>query len=170
MDTLDKHFRELTQACFARYGFAAAELFGRWPEIVGEELGRLSRPERITWPRGAGEDRQKTGGTLIVRAAPGRALELSYAAPRIIDEVNRFHGYGAIAAVKVVSATSWAEEGPKTRVFPPSEPASQSAIAEVARSATPGGSQTLGPSRGRHHPGFSTEQIIHWFQPPTSSR
>ncbi|MBI2717739.1 MAG: DUF721 domain-containing protein [Rhizobiales bacterium] len=131
METLDKHFRDLTRAAFARYGFAAAELFGRWPEIVGEDLARVSAPERITWPRGAGEDRQKTGGTLVVRAAPGRALELSYAAPRIIDEVNRFHGYGAIAAVRVVTAPAWAVEVPKSAPQTPPQPAAEALVSTI---------------------------------------
>lgn len=112
METLDKHFRDLTRAAFARYGFAQAELIGRWPEIVGEELSRVSEPERIKWPRGAGENVQKTGGTLVIRAAPGRGLELQYEVPRIIERLNRFHGYGAIASVKIVQAGSWSTRGP----------------------------------------------------------
>ena len=75
METLTKHFRELTRSAFARYGFAQAELLARWPEMAGEELSRMSEPERIKWPRGLGDNAQRTGGTLIIRAAPGRGLE-----------------------------------------------------------------------------------------------
>ncbi len=107
METLDKHFRELTRAAFARHGFAQVELVGRWPEIVGQELSKCSQPERIKWPRGAGETAQKTGGTLVVRAAPGRGLELQYEIPRIIERINRFHGYAAVASVRIVQAGSW---------------------------------------------------------------
>ena len=107
METLDKHFRDLTRAAFARYGFAESELTGRWAEIAGAELARVTTPERIKWPRGAGESTQKSGGTLIVRAAPGRGLEVSYAIPQIIERINRFLGYGAVTSVKVVQAGSW---------------------------------------------------------------
>ncbi|MGL4527478.1 MAG: DciA family protein, partial [Aestuariivirga sp.] len=82
MDTLDKHFRELTRQAFARYGFSYAEVNARWPEIVGEALAQHARPERIKWPRGAGENAQKLGGTLVIAAAPGRALDLQYEVPR----------------------------------------------------------------------------------------
>ena len=111
METLDKHFRELTRAAFARYGFAQSELVGRWPEIAGEALAGFSAPERIKYPRGSGETAQKSGGTLVVRAAPGRALELQYAVPAIIERINRFLGYGAVSTVKIVQAPSWPGQG-----------------------------------------------------------
>jgi hypothetical protein len=67
---------------------------------VGEDLAAVSAPERIRWPRGAGEAQQMQGGTLVVRAAPGRALELQYEALRIIARINGYLGYGAIAKLK----------------------------------------------------------------------
>lgn len=105
METLTKHFRDLTRAAFARYGFAYAEVIARWPEIVGGNLASQCRPDRIRWPRGAGDEARKSGGTLIIAAAPGRALELQYEVPRIIERINGFYGHGAIAAVKVVQSS-----------------------------------------------------------------
>jgi hypothetical protein len=92
MHTLDKQFRELTKAAFARYGFAQMDLTARWPEIVGERLSRHCRPERIKWPRREGETAQKLGGTLVIRAAPGRGLDLQHETPHIVERINRFHG------------------------------------------------------------------------------
>jgi len=115
METLDKHFRELTRAAFARHGFAQVELAGRWPEIVGEELSGVSEPERIKWPRGAAENARKTGGTLVIRAAPGRALELQHESPRIIERINRFLGFGAIDTLKIVQAAAWPQNQPAAR-------------------------------------------------------
>jgi hypothetical protein len=101
METLDKHFRALTRAAFARYGFAQAELMARWPEIVGETLARHCRPERIRWPKTAEAMAQKQGGTLVIRAAAGRALDVQHETAHIIERINRYYGYGAIAAVKI---------------------------------------------------------------------
>ncbi len=84
MESLTKHFRSITRAAFARHGFAQADVVSNWTEIVGEDLGAISAPERIRWPRGAGDEARKSGGTLVMRAAPGRALDLQYEAPRII--------------------------------------------------------------------------------------
>lgn len=101
MDTLDKHFRQITKPVFDRHGFGHGELLSRWPEIVGETLAAHCEPEKVRWPRKAGEAAQKTGGTLYVTATPGRSLDVQYEAPRMIERINRFFGYGAIAAVKI---------------------------------------------------------------------
>ena len=102
MERLDKHFEKLTKASFARYGFAYGELMARWPEIVGEALAQYCEPERIKWPRGCGETAQKLGGTLIIRAEPGRGLDLQYQTHHIIERINQFYGYGAVTSVKIM--------------------------------------------------------------------
>ncbi len=110
MQTLDKDFRALTRAAFARYGFAYADLIAQWPAIVGEDLAQWCEPERIRWPRG-GEDERKQGGTLVIRVVPGRGLDLQHETPKIIDRINSFYGYGAIASVKIM-------QGPLSRRKP----------------------------------------------------
>jgi hypothetical protein len=112
MESLSKHFRVITRAAFARHGFAQADVVSNWNEIVGEELAAISSPERIRWPRGAGEEARKSGGTLIIRAAPGRALDLQYDASRITGRINSFFGYGAVTAIKVVQASGWLPQRP----------------------------------------------------------
>ncbi len=102
MERLDKHFAKLTKASFARYGFAYGELMARWPEIVGGALAQHSEPERIKWPRGSGENAQKLGGTLVIRAEPGRGLDLQYQTHQIIERINQFYGYGAITSIKIM--------------------------------------------------------------------
>ncbi|HTN97024.1 MAG TPA: DciA family protein, partial [Nordella sp.] len=101
MKTLDKEFRALTRAAFARYGFAYADLITQWPAIMGEAIAQWSEPERIRWPR-SGADERKQGGTLVIRVVPGRGLDLQHETPRIIERINAFYGYGAIASVKIM--------------------------------------------------------------------
>lgn len=101
MQTLDKDFRALTRAAFARYGFAYADLITQWPAIVGEAVAQWSEPERIRWPRSSADER-KQGGILVIRATPGRGLELQHETPRIIERINAFYGYGAISSVKIM--------------------------------------------------------------------
>ncbi|MGE0005674.1 MAG: DUF721 domain-containing protein, partial [Parvibaculaceae bacterium] len=100
MRTLDKDFRALTRAAFARYGFAYADLITQWPAIVGEDVAQWSEPERIKWPR-PGADERRQGGTLVIRVTPGRGLDLQHETPRIIDRINAFHGFSAITQVKI---------------------------------------------------------------------
>ena len=102
MDRLDKHFRRLTKAVFSRYGFAYGEVLSQWPAIVGEDLGHVSVPERIRWPRAGGRDSRKAGGTLVLRVAEGRALEVQHLVPRILERINGFYGYEAVSALKIL--------------------------------------------------------------------
>ena len=45
---------------------------------------------------------QKLGGTLVIRAEPGRGLDLQYQSHQIIERINQFYGYGAVTSVKVM--------------------------------------------------------------------
>ena len=102
MHTLDQHFRTLTEKVFARHGLAMAELLIHWPQIAGPEFLARAEPVKIVWPRGTAEAKRKTGGTLQLKTAPGLALEIQYEAPRIVERINQYFGYGAIVAVRVV--------------------------------------------------------------------
>jgi hypothetical protein len=102
METLDKHFRTLAKAAFARHGFASEQLISQWDAVVGPAIGSICLPDKIKWPKTAGENARKTGGTLVLRAAQGLALELQYEIPRIIERVNQFLGYGAVTEIKVL--------------------------------------------------------------------
>ena len=101
MQTLDKEFRALTRAAFARYGFAYADLITQWPAIIGDTLAQWCEPERIRWPR-SGADERKQGGTLVIRVVPGRGLDLQHETPQIIDRINSFYGYSAISSVRIM--------------------------------------------------------------------
>jgi len=132
MDTLDKHFRALTRLAFARHGFAQGEVAARWPEIVGDALAHVTAPGRISWPRGQGEAAQKSGGTLSVRTAPGRALETQYAVPRIIERLNGFMGYAAIAQVKIVQAADWPKPAASRPTLPTAKTVHEQELARIS--------------------------------------
>jgi hypothetical protein len=156
MHTLDKQFRELTKAAFARYGFAHLDLTARWPEIVGERLSGHCRPERIKWPRREGETAQRLGGSLVIRAAPGRGLELQHETPHIIERINRFYGYGAITAVKIVQDARSAD-GEKPLPARPLDAAAERALNDkleaVADPALKAALARLGAGALRRRPG-----------------
>jgi hypothetical protein len=114
METLGKHFRNLTAAAFKSHGFAQADVLARWPEIVGEAIAAAARPERIRWPRTSLSPGKGTGGaTLFVKAMAGRGLEVQQAVPLIIERINRFLGYGAIMAVKIQQSHDVPEPSPQ---------------------------------------------------------
>jgi hypothetical protein len=114
METLDRHFRALTGASFAKRGRGAADLMTQWPAIVGEALAAICVPERIRWPRAAGAD--APGGILVIRSAPGHALDLHYQSALIVERINAFLGYQAVASIKVTQGHK--ALGPASRAAP----------------------------------------------------
>lgn len=89
----------LVRRALGRRGFAETRIVTHWREIVGEALAKHTLPERIAFPRGA-----RDGGNLHLLAEGGFALELQHLQPLLIERVNAFFGYGAIARVTIVQA------------------------------------------------------------------
>ncbi len=73
-------------------GFAAADILAKWRLVVGDVLADRTAPERLVWPAGRSE-----GAVLKLRVAPGFAPEVQHLAPLIIDRINTFFGYRAVA-------------------------------------------------------------------------
>lgn len=83
-------------AAFRRFGFVQSSIVTRWPEIVGERLATASAPESIKFPIG-----KKEGGTLTLVARGAHAVMIQHVLPEIIERVNRFFGYPAVARVTI---------------------------------------------------------------------
>lgn len=73
-----------------------------WEEIVGERLCRLTRPEKIAWPRRMHEDDPFEPATLVVACEGRAALHLQHETGEVIERVNAFLGFAAISRIKIV--------------------------------------------------------------------
>ncbi len=79
-------------------GFAEAEVILQWAAVVGEELARLSVPVKLSFGTPAGkEGGGRVNGTLQLRVAPGAAIEFQHLEPVIVERINTFFGYRAVA-------------------------------------------------------------------------
>jgi hypothetical protein len=81
-------------AACKKFGFVQASVVSRWHEIVGERYGKVSLPESIRFQAG-----RKVGGTLTLLVEGAHAPLIQHLGPMIIERVNRFFGYEAIAKV-----------------------------------------------------------------------
>ena len=77
---------------YRRRGFTEPALLIGWRAIVGDETAERAAPMKIAFPRGS-----RTAGTLHIRVEGAYATELQHNAPRIIERLNGFYGYAAIA-------------------------------------------------------------------------
>ena len=92
----------------ARHGGGiVTRLKSEWAAIVGPELAV------VTWPESLAR-----GGTLKLRVAPGKALELQHRAPLVIERVNLFFGREAVARLVLVQAPLRRRQLPRERTAP----------------------------------------------------
>ena len=83
-------------AAFRKFGFIQSSIVTRWAEIAGERHAALSMPESIRFPVG-----KKAEVTLHLIVAGAHAPILQHVIPDIIERVNRFFGYNAIARIAI---------------------------------------------------------------------
>ncbi|MFS0737276.1 DciA family protein [Sphingomonas sp. 1P06PA] len=100
-------------AAFRRFGFVQSSVVSRWPEIVGEKFATASTPESIRFPHGRREE-----GVLTLTVEGAHAVMIQHVAPTIVERVNRFFGYQAVA--RVVLRQAAASAPPRARRAPPS--------------------------------------------------
>jgi hypothetical protein len=79
---------------FKRFGFVQGAVVSRWAEIVGARYAKVSTPESIRFPTG-----KKSAGTLTLLVEGAHAPLIQHLGPLIIERVNRFFGYEAVARV-----------------------------------------------------------------------
>ncbi len=106
-------------------GFASRDIIASWSAIAPGPYGEVSRPDKLTWPRG---ERSADGATLTLRCAPGHALAAQHDAPRIAAAINRYFGFFLVNTVRL-SAEPFTP-GSGARAQNPNQP-SQSAQAKV---------------------------------------
>lgn len=103
---------DIGRAAFRRFGFVQSAVVSRWGEIVGPRYATVSAPESIRFPHGA-----RSGGTLNLVVRGAHATMMQHIAPEIVERVNRFFGYEAVARVQIRQGDV---AGPTPRQAPPS--------------------------------------------------
>lgn len=84
--------RPLLSPALRKQGFAQNEIVTRWREVVGPLLASRSMPERLRFPQG-----ERIDGALFIRVESSFALEFQHLTPQILERVNTFYGYRAVA-------------------------------------------------------------------------
>ena len=87
---------QIGRAAFRRFGFVQSSVVTRWPEIVGPRHAPVCMPEAIRFPPG-----EKSDGILQLVVVPAHAPLIQHVIPEIMERVNRFFGYKAVARVKL---------------------------------------------------------------------
>jgi hypothetical protein len=105
---------EVGRTAFRRFGFVQSSVVSRWPEIVGARHARVCSPESIRFPPG-----EKSEGILQLVVVAAHAPMIQHVIPEIMDRVNRFFGYKAVARVKIRQGDVKPPPASKPRSAPP---------------------------------------------------
>lgn len=106
---------EIGRTAFRRFGFVQSSVVTRWPEIVGPRHARVCAPESIRFPPG-----EKSDGILQLVVVPAHAPIIQHVIPEIVERVNRFFGYRAVAKVKIRQGEVKAPPAQEPKTAPPS--------------------------------------------------
>ncbi|MFN2101152.1 DUF721 domain-containing protein [Altererythrobacter sp. MF3-039] len=87
---------QIGRTAFRRFGFVQSSVVTRWPEIVGETHAKVCVPESIRFPPG-----EKAEGIMQLVVLPAHAPLIQHIIPEILERVNRFFGYKAVARIKM---------------------------------------------------------------------
>src|SRR6202023_1613610 len=102
-----KPLADLVAACvagvFERQGFTSREIVTHWDDIVGPEVAAIAEPIRMQWIRSRDPD-ESPPATLILRVEGPAAIEIQHQSAVIVERVNRYFGWQALAGIALRQA------------------------------------------------------------------
>ena len=96
--TLVPEIRVLTKKALGARGFSGADILESWADIVGPDLAKGVKPEKLMF-----EGTSRSQGTLVVKTAGGAfAMLFEHQKRRVLERINAFFGYPAVAHIKMI--------------------------------------------------------------------
>lgn len=142
-----KSLAPLIKALDARFGQGTGALDSRWPEIVGDQLARVSEPIRLV------KGRSGQGAALELRVVGPAAAFVQHQASEILARVNLFLGEGAVERLRIsqgpIKPRAVRVQARKRPVERPLEAAADEALAESVAAAPADGLKTALMRLGR---------------------
>jgi hypothetical protein len=120
-------------------GFATVGLLSEWPAIVGAELAQFTMPDKVVWPRRRDDAEQDPapkahrieGAILVLRVEGPRAIEVQHRSGKILERVNSYFGYRAVAEMRILQAPVARKAARPAAPPPPIDPAALPRTAEI---------------------------------------
>lgn len=129
--------RELSQVAgraLGRRGLGEAQLVAEWRAVVGDQLASETLPMKLTFPQGG-----RRNGVLKLRVTSAAALSVQHREPQILERINGFLGYGAVARLALVQGPLPNHARAEARRVRPLTPAETATLAErISQVSDPG--------------------------------
>ena len=129
---LGESVAKITGPIMSRQGFASGAIIAEWPAIVGEHMAARSIPEKVIHSRDTRD--KNAGGTLrLCVASGGVATEFQHLEPLLLDRINTYFGYRAIARIQYVHRPLPLKAAPRPPASRPLTPEEERRLAEFPR-------------------------------------
>ncbi len=98
LENLSASMSPLIKKLLGNKGLIEIDLLSNWQNIVGQEIAEHSMPQKIVFKPNCRND-----GTLhLLVAGSAFALEIQHKLPIILEKINTFFGYKAIAKITIM--------------------------------------------------------------------
>ena len=133
--------RKVTRQALGQRSLAEQSLILDWPSIAGGDVAMMCTPKGLSFQH---RDR-RMDGTLTLKVQSSQATRLQHLEPQLIERINGYFGYRAIARLRLLHGAAPASGEPDARSeAPASHPASRPA-SHLAPHPAPHGEQTDEP-------------------------
>jgi hypothetical protein len=96
MQALAASLPRIAGKALGKRGLAEGGLVTDWTAIVGDQIADSTLPIKLAFT-----GRERRDGTLHLRVAGAIALELQHLEPQLIERINAYLGYGAVARLRL---------------------------------------------------------------------
>jgi hypothetical protein len=136
--------RDILDPLMAKRANVDLSLALAWQQVAGEKLSGRTQPLHIQWPQRLSPDDQFKPGTLVVAAEGSVALDLQYSSSELVERINRFFGYPAVAKIRIEQKPVMRFREKQKRVEPALDPAEKAGLeASLSRIEDEGLRETL---------------------------
>ena len=102
LTSLSKTVMPIAKQLLGTRGMLEMEILSNWQSIVGDNLSRYTLPQKITFQKDS-----RTDGCLYLLTLGGAfAVEVQQRETQILQSVNTFFGYPAVAKLRIVQTSN----------------------------------------------------------------
>lgn len=97
MSQAGEGLKGLTERVIGKKSAVLGQMLLNWKHIVGENISTKTIPLKLSYPKS-----KAAGATLYLSVKSAYSLEITQYAPRIIERINSFVGYGAVEQIRLI--------------------------------------------------------------------
>ncbi len=97
MRAVGRELPRIAGRALGKRGLGEAQLLAEWRAVVGAELAAETLPVKLSFTQG-----NRRNGVLKLRVSSAAALSVQHREPQILERINGFLGYGAVARLALV--------------------------------------------------------------------